>query len=87
MKEVEERARTEAEQKAKMEAKVIQLLEKVRNLEAECIQSIGKAQEDGKQEVMGEVKAQLQEVFNDGFRVGWKSALRKADVPDSSDLY
>jgi hypothetical protein len=87
MKEAEERARTEAEQKAKIEAEVVQLREKVRNLKAECIQTIGKARAEGEQEVMGEVRAQLQEVFNCGFRDGWKSALRKADVPNSSDLF
>jgi hypothetical protein len=87
MKAAKERARTEAEQKAKMEAELTQLQEKVRNLKAECIQSIGKAREEGKQEVMGEVKAQLQGVFNRGFRDGWKSALKKAEVPDSSDLF
>jgi hypothetical protein len=36
---------------------------------------------------MGRVRAQLQEVFNGGFRDGWKSALRKIDIPSSSDLY
>uniref|UniRef100_A0A2N9H5F3 Uncharacterized protein n=1 Tax=Fagus sylvatica TaxID=28930 RepID=A0A2N9H5F3_FAGSY len=60
---------------------------KVKTLEAECIRPIGQAQEDGKQEIKGEVRAQLQEVFNGGFRDGWKSALRKADIPSSSDLY
>ena len=70
-----------------MEVEVTQLQEKVRNLEVECIQSIGKDREEGKQEVMGEMRAQLQGVFNPGFRDGWKSALRKADVPDSSDLF
>jgi nicotinate-nucleotide pyrophosphorylase len=81
MKEAEEQARTEAKQKAKMEAEVADLQEKVRLLEAECIQSIGKAQEEGKQEVLAEVKAELQGVFNRGFRDGWKLALKKADVP------
>jgi hypothetical protein len=37
MKEAEEQARTEAEQKAKMAAEVAELQEKVRLLEAECI--------------------------------------------------
>jgi hypothetical protein len=64
MKAAKERARTEAEQKVKMEVELTQLQEKVRKLEAECIQSIGKAREEGKQEVLGEVKAQLQGVFN-----------------------
>ena len=36
---------------------------------------------------MGEVKAQLQGVFNGGFRDGWKLALRWADILDSPDLY
>ena len=45
------------------------------------------ALEEGKQEVMGEVRAQLQGVFNQGFRDGWKSTLKKADLPDSSDLF
>ncbi len=64
MKAAKERARTEAEQKVKMEVELTQLQEKVRKLEAKCIQSIGKAREEGKQEVLGEVKAQLQGVFN-----------------------
>ena len=87
MKAAKERARTEAEQKVKMEVELTQLQEKVRKLEAECIQSIGEAQEEGKQDVLGEVKAQLQGVFKGGFRDGWKSALKKAEVPDSSDLF
>jgi hypothetical protein len=87
MKEVEERAKTEVEQKAKMEAEVAQLQEKVRLLEAKCIQSIGKAREEGKQEVLAEVKAELQRVFNRGFRDGWKSALKKADVPSFLEMY
>uniref|UniRef100_A0A2N9IY06 Uncharacterized protein n=1 Tax=Fagus sylvatica TaxID=28930 RepID=A0A2N9IY06_FAGSY len=87
MKEAKERARAKAEHRAKMEAEFTQLQEKVRTLKAECIQSIGKAREEGKQEVMGEVRAQLQGVFNRGFRDGWKSTLRKAEVPDSSDLF
>jgi Fic family protein len=52
MKEAEGRAKIEAKQKAKMEAEVAQLQEKVKLFEAKCIQSIGKAREEGKQEVM-----------------------------------
>jgi hypothetical protein len=87
MKEAEERVKTEAEQKAKIEAEVAQLHEKVRLFEAECIQSIGKAREEGKQEVLAKVKTKLQGVFNRGFRDGWKSALKKADVPSSWEMY
>ena len=87
MKEAEERARTEAAQKTQIKAEVIQLREKVKKLEAEFIQSISKAREDGKQEVMGEVKAQLQGVFNGGLRDEWKLALKRAEVPESFNLY
>uniref|UniRef100_A0A2N9EQ94 Uncharacterized protein n=1 Tax=Fagus sylvatica TaxID=28930 RepID=A0A2N9EQ94_FAGSY len=50
MKDAEEKARAEAELKAKMEAKVVKLQGKVRLLESECIQSISQAREEGKQE-------------------------------------
>ena len=33
------------------------------------------------------MRAQLQEVYNGGFRDGWKSTLRKVDIPSSSNLY
>ena len=60
-------------------------------LEAECIQSIGEAREEGKKEskleVLTEVKAELQGVFNRGFWDGWKLALKKAKVPSSSDWF
>ena len=67
MKDAEEKARTEADLKAKVEAEVVELQEKVRLLEAECIQSISQAREEGKlegkqeekQEVLTEVKAEL----------------------------
>jgi hypothetical protein len=47
MKDAEEKARTEAEQKAKFEAEVAELKEKVRLLEAECVKSIGLARDKG----------------------------------------
>uniref|UniRef100_A0A2N9EDY8 Uncharacterized protein n=1 Tax=Fagus sylvatica TaxID=28930 RepID=A0A2N9EDY8_FAGSY len=95
LKDAEERARTEFEQRTKMEADLIQLQEKVKNLEAECVRSIGEAREDskregnqeGKQEVLNEVKDQLQGVYNRSFRDGWKAALKKAELPASSDLF
>jgi vacuolar-type H+-ATPase subunit I/STV1 len=49
MKDAEERARIEADLKAKFEAEVVELKEKVRLLEAECIQSISLTWEEGKQ--------------------------------------
>ena len=50
------------------------MTEKMRELEAECIRSIGQARENEKQELMGEVKTQFQTVYNSGFRDGSKSA-------------
>ena len=85
IKDAKEKARTEAELKAKMEAEVVELKEKVRLLEAECIKSIGLAWEEGKQagqqELMDQVRTDFQGVFNRGFRDGCKSALKKAKVP------
>ena len=87
MKEAEDRARTEASKRAQMEEKVAQLKKKMRKLKAKCIHSIGKAYEDGKEEIMGEVKAQFQTVYNSGFRDGWKSALNMTEVPKTSELF
>ena len=68
MKDAKEKARTEAELKAKMEAEVVNLKEKVRLLEAKCIKSIGLAWEEGKQagqqELMDQVRTNFQGVFN-----------------------
>uniref|UniRef100_A0A2N9GA50 Uncharacterized protein n=1 Tax=Fagus sylvatica TaxID=28930 RepID=A0A2N9GA50_FAGSY len=94
MKEAEEKARTETEQRAKVEAELIQRKDKVKNLESECIRSIGEAREEGKRDgkvegkqlIMEEVKDQLQAVYNRSFRDGWKAALKKADVPATSNL-
>ena len=71
MKDAEEKARTEADLKAKFEAEVVELKEKVRLLEAECIQSIGVAREEGKQvgqqELLDQVKTNFHGVYNRGF--------------------
>ena len=91
MKDAEERARIEADLKVKFEAKVVELKEKVRLIEAECIQSISLTWEEGKQagqqELLDQVKTDFQGVFNRGFWDGWKSALKNADVPSSSEMY
>jgi vacuolar-type H+-ATPase subunit I/STV1 len=63
MKDAEEKAKTKAEQKAKFEAEVLELKEKVRLLEAECIQSIGLAREEGKQEGQRELLDQVKTDF------------------------
>ncbi len=50
MKEVEERARKEMANRTQMEVELNEMREKVRKLESECILSIGKAREEGKEE-------------------------------------
>jgi hypothetical protein len=99
MKEAEERARAEVENREKIEVELIELKEKVRKLESECISSIGKAREEGKEEgkaegkilgqeaAMEEARTQFQMVYNSGFRQGWKSALNKTGQPESSELF
>ena len=70
-----------------MEEEVAQLKEKMWKLKAECIHSIGKARKDEKEEIMGKVKAQFQTVYNSGFKDGWKSALNKTKVLETSKLF
>ena len=48
MKDAEEKVRTESENRVKIEAELIQLQKKVKNLEAECVHSRGEAREEGK---------------------------------------
>ena len=94
MKETKEQVQTEETKRAKAEAEIAEIREKMRKLESECILSIRKAQEEGmakgkklgKEGAMEEVKAQFQMVYNSGFRHGWKSALSKTEQPETSDL-
>ena len=72
MKDAEEKARTESDQKAKAEAELEQLKEKVNLLESKCVRSIGEAREEGKREgkaagklsILNEVKEQIELVYN-----------------------
>uniref|UniRef100_A0A2N9EFP5 Uncharacterized protein n=1 Tax=Fagus sylvatica TaxID=28930 RepID=A0A2N9EFP5_FAGSY len=90
MKDAEDRARSESEQKVKLEAELAQSLEKIKKLEAEYLCSLGETLEsgkkEGKQEAWGEIKDQIQGVYNRSFRDGWKAALKKVGTPVSSDL-
>uniref|UniRef100_A0A2N9HPI1 Uncharacterized protein n=1 Tax=Fagus sylvatica TaxID=28930 RepID=A0A2N9HPI1_FAGSY len=90
MKDAEDRARSESEQKMKLESELAQSLEKIRILEAEYLLSLGKTLEsgkkEGKREAWGEIKDQIQGVYNRSFRDGWKAALQKVGTPASSDL-
>ena len=95
MKEAEDRARSEYEQRIKLEAELAQQLEKIKKLETEYLRSLGETLEsgkkegkqEGKQEAWGEIKDQIQGVYNKSFRDGWKAALKKVDTPISSDLF
>uniref|UniRef100_A0A2N9I5G5 Uncharacterized protein n=1 Tax=Fagus sylvatica TaxID=28930 RepID=A0A2N9I5G5_FAGSY len=99
MKEAEERARTEVENRKRAEVELTELKEKVRKLESECLASLGKAREEGKEEgkaegkilghesAMEEARTQFRMVYNIGFRRGWKSALTKTEQPETSELF
>uniref|UniRef100_A0A2N9EIM2 Uncharacterized protein n=1 Tax=Fagus sylvatica TaxID=28930 RepID=A0A2N9EIM2_FAGSY len=94
MKNAEEKARTESEQRARVEAELVQLKEKVKLLESKCVRSIGETREEGKREgkaegeqlILDEVKEQIQAVYNRSFRDGWKAALKKVKISTASDL-
>lgn len=95
MKDAEEKLRAETELRAKAEAELSRLDDKVRRLESESIRSINEALEqgiregraDGEQKALDEVADQLELVYNRSFRDGWKAALKKAGVPVTSDLF
>ena len=99
MKEAEERARTEQENRERLEKELAKQDAKVRKLESECVASIEKAIEDGKAErrvegkklgfdgAMEEARTQFRMVYNTGFRNGWKFALTKTEQPETSELF
>jgi hypothetical protein len=99
MKEAEERARTEVENRKRAEVELTELKEKVRKLESECLASLGKAREEGKEEgkakgkilghesAMEEARTQFRMVYNISFWRGWKSALTKTKQPETSELF
>uniref|UniRef100_A0A2N9F5T1 Uncharacterized protein n=1 Tax=Fagus sylvatica TaxID=28930 RepID=A0A2N9F5T1_FAGSY len=78
MKETKEKARTESEQRTKIEADLVQLQEKVKTLEAECVRSIGEAWEDDKREGNQEGKENTPLPYPD-------AGLRESDKEDEGD--
>ena len=95
LKDAEEKMRSDSEQRAKAEAELVPLRNRIQLLESECCQSIEKARIDGiregraegEQKVLDEVADQLELVYNRSFRDGWKAALKEAGVPTSSELF
>uniref|UniRef100_A0A2N9GEY9 Uncharacterized protein n=1 Tax=Fagus sylvatica TaxID=28930 RepID=A0A2N9GEY9_FAGSY len=85
--------------RVKAEAEVAEMQEKMKELQSECVLSLGKAHKEGMEEglekgkelgkegAMEEVKAQFKMVYNSGFRHGWKSALSKTEQPETSDFF
>ena len=77
----------------------MELREKVRKLESECLASLKKSIEDGKVQgriegkklgyegAMVEARTQFRMVYNTSFRKGWKSALTKTEQPETSELF
>ena len=80
LKDAEEKMRSESEQRAKAEAELVPLQNRIQLLESECCQSIEKARIDGiregkavgEQKILDEVKDQLELVYNRSFRTDGK---------------
>jgi hypothetical protein len=99
LKETEERVRTEETKRAKAEAEVAEIKEKMKELQSECVLRLGNAHKEGmeeglkkgkelgREEAMDEVATQFKLVYNSGFRHGWKSALNKTEQPETSNLF